>query len=166
MNGMKTPPNVSSSSPGKACPDKSGSGKTCSGKTCSGKTPPIRDSVAELVVLEQTQGIALFRPAGIMSLSTAAGLIETAIRQAAGRCDGLMVSIMAVSGFGAPSIPARHEIMRKWAQACGGRLRLALVMPPELMDPDRYGESAAANLGLIGKGFLDEAEALTWLRAP
>lgn len=124
---------------------------------------PAGDSAAEPVVLDYEQGIGLFRPVGTMSFTTAVGLIETAIRQAASQCDGLMVSITGLSGFSSPSIPARHEMMRKWAQVGGGRLRLALVVPPEFLDPDHYGEIAAANLGFIVKGFLEEAEALAWL---
>jgi hypothetical protein len=57
-------------------------------------------------------------------------------------------------------------MMRRWARAADARLKLALVIPPEFFDPERFGEISAANFGLAGKGFLTEAEALAWLREP
>ena len=115
--------------------------------------------------LDCVDGIALFRPAGWMPMAAAVTLVETAIREARRRqCTGLMVLVTSLSGFGPPSIAARHEMMRRWARAADARLKLALVIPPEFFDPERFGEISAANFGLAGKGFLTEAEALAWLR--
>ena len=117
--------------------------------------------------LDCVDGIALFRPAGSMPLAAAVTLVETAIREARRQqCAGLMVRVTSLSGFGPPSIAARHEMMRRWARAADARLKLALVIPPEFFDPERFGEISAANFGLAGKGFLTEAEALAWLRGP
>jgi hypothetical protein len=117
--------------------------------------------------LDCVDGIALFRPAGSMPLAAAVTLVETAIREARRRqCTGLMVLVTSLSGFGPPSIAARHEMMRRWARAADALLKLALVIPPEFFDPERFGEISAANFGLAGKGFLTEAEALAWLREP
>jgi hypothetical protein len=117
--------------------------------------------------LDCMDGIALFRPAGSMPLAAAVTLVETAIREARRRqCMGLMVLVTSLSGFGPPSIAARHEMMRRWARAADARLKLALVITPEFFDPERFGEISAANFGLAGKGFLTEAEALAWLREP
>ena len=117
--------------------------------------------------LDCVDGIALFRPAGSMPLAAAVTLVETAIREARRRqCTGLMVLVTSLSGFGPPSIAARHEMMRRWARAADARLKLALVILPEFFDPERFGEISAANFGLAGKGFLTEAEALAWLREP
>jgi hypothetical protein len=117
--------------------------------------------------LDCEDGIALFRPAGSMPLATAVALVETAIREARQRqCTGLMVLVTSLSGFGPPSIAARHEMMRRWARVADARLKLALVIPPEFFDPERFGEISAANFGLAGKGFLTEAEAMAWLREP
>ena len=115
--------------------------------------------------LEYTDGIAVFRPEGTMTLADAVGLIAWAIGEARRRrCDGLLVLMTSASGFASPSIAARHEMMRKWAVVADGRLRMAMVIPPEFVDPERFGEISAANFGLIGKGFLAEAEAMDWLR--
>jgi hypothetical protein len=121
-------------------------------------TPPPLDCV---------DGIALYRPSGSVSLAKAVALVEAAIVEARRRgCRGLLVQITALSGFGPPSIAARHEMIRRWAIAADGRLRVALVIHAEFFDPERFGEVSAANFGLAGKGFLTEAEALAWLRAP
>ena len=117
--------------------------------------------------LDCEDGIASFRPAGSMPLAAAVTLVETAIREARRRqCTGLMVLVTSLSGFGSPSIAARHEMMRRWARAADARLKLAMVIPPEFFDPERFGEISATNFGLAGKGFLTEAEALAWLREP
>ena len=117
--------------------------------------------------LDCVDGIALFRPAGSMPLAAAVTLVETAIREAhRQQCTALMVRVTSLSGFGPPSIAARHEMMRTWARAADARLKLALVIPPEFFDPERFGEISAANFGLAGKGFLTEAEAIAWLREP
>ncbi len=117
--------------------------------------------------LDFVDGIALFRPAGSMPLGAAVTLVETAIHEARRQqCTGLMVQVTSLSGFGSPSIAARHEMMRRWARAADARLKLALVIPPEFFDPERFGEISAANFGLAGKGFLTEADAMDWLREP
>jgi hypothetical protein len=119
-------------------------------------TPPPLDCV---------DGIALYRPSGSASLARAVALIEAAILEARRRrCRGLLVQISALSGFGPPRIAARHEMMRRWAAAANARLIIAIVMPPAFVDPERFGEISAANFGLVGKGFVDEVEALAWLR--
>lgn len=115
--------------------------------------------------LDCVDRIAMFRPTGSMPLAAAVTLIESAIGEARLRqCSGLMVQVNALSGFGSPSIAARHEMMRRWARAADARLKIAVVMPPHFIDPERFGEISAANFGLTGKGFLSETEALAWLR--
>lgn len=115
--------------------------------------------------LDCVDGIALYRPSGSMPLAKAVALIEAAIVEARRRrCRGLLVQIGALSGFGPPSIAARHEMMRRWAAAADARLVIAMAMPAAFVDPERFGEISAANFGLVGKGFVDEAEALAWLR--
>jgi hypothetical protein len=123
-------------------------------------------SIAMPPPLDCVDGIALYRPSGNVSLARAVALVEVAIVEARKRgCRGLLVQITALSGFGPPSIAARHEMMRRWAAAADARLVVAMVIPPSFVDPERFGEISAANFGLVGKGFVDEAEALAWLHA-
>ena len=50
-----------------------------------------------------------------------------------------------------------------WAMAAGGRVRLALVAPPEHIDPGKFGVTVAANRGMVRDVFVAEAEAIAWL---
>lgn len=109
--------------------------------------------------------IAVLRLEGTTTLARAVDRVESAIGEARQqRCGGLLVVLTALSGLGAPSIAARHQMSRRWAAAADGRLRMAMVIRPEFADPDRFGEISAANFGLVGKGFLVEDEAIAWLR--
>lgn len=40
---------------------------------------------------------------------------------------------------------------------------LAMVARPEMIDPERFGVTFAANRGLVGGVFVSEAEAVAWL---
>jgi hypothetical protein len=129
--------------------------------------PSIDSPMTASLPLQCVEGIAMFRPSGSMPLAAAVTLVESAITEARRlQCTGLLVRVTALSGFGPPSIPARHEMMRRWAIAADGRLRIALVIHAEFFDPERFGEISAANFGLAGKGFLTEAGAMAWLREP
>ena len=76
---------------------------------------------------------------------------------------GLLVDIVELRGFDAPSIAERHVMVRAWAEAAQGMLRVAMVASPTFIDPEKFGVVAAANFGLVGNVFRSEAEALAWL---
>lgn len=57
-------------------------------------------------------------------------------------------------------------MVRAWAEAAQGMLRVAIVVSPEFVDPEKFGVIAAANFGLVGNVFDSEAGALAWLEAP
>lgn len=75
----------------------------------------------------------------------------------------LLVDIVELRGFDAPTITERHVMVRAWAEAAQGMLRVAIVAPPMFIDPEKFGVIAAANFGLTGDVFSSEAEALAWL---
>ena len=66
--------------------------------------------------------------------------------------------------FEVPSVVGRLAMLRRWADAAEGRVRLAMLLRPEFIDPQRFGSIAAANYGLTSQPFEDEAEALAWLQ--
>lgn len=88
------------------------------------------------------------------------GVIAAANASGAGR---LLVDIR---GFRVPvpTLTDRLAFAREWAEAAGGRVVLALVCAPHLIDPERFGVVAAAGFGLRGAVFQDPDEALAWLR--
>lgn len=63
----------------------------------------------------------------------------------------------------APSAAERVAMVRGWAALADGRVRLALVTEPGLVDDQRLGVVVAAGFGLEGEVFDNEAEARDWL---
>ena len=66
--------------------------------------------------------------------------------------------------FAAPTLVDRLRMVRQWAEAADGRLRIAMVVPPSFIDPERFGVVAAGNFGLAAQVFAQEADAIAWLR--
>ena len=56
-------------------------------------------------------------------------------------------------------------MVREWAAAAKGAVRLAMVVQAELIDPQNFGVLAARNAGLIGNVFTEEPQARAWLAA-
>jgi hypothetical protein len=66
--------------------------------------------------------------------------------------------------FASPTLVERLQMVRTWAEAADGRLRIAMVAPAALIDPERFGVVAAGNFGLSAQVFVHEEDALAWLR--
>lgn len=115
--------------------------------------------------IERIGDTGIVRPTGQASIEDAVALVTAAIVEARRlRLTGLVVAVTGLSGFGPPSVAVRHAMVREWAHAAEGRLRVALVVPPDFIDPAGFGVVAAANFGLAGNPFETEAAALDWLR--
>jgi hypothetical protein len=69
------------------------------------------------------------------------------------------------AGFGSPSLADRSRMVRLWADAAAGQLRIAVVAPPDFIDPERFGVVSARNFGLAAQVFESERAAVAWLRA-
>ena len=69
------------------------------------------------------------------------------------------------AAFPSPSVVDRMRMVRLWADAADGRLRMVVVARPEFIDPERFGVVAAANFGLTVQVFECEEDAFAWLRA-
>lgn len=101
----------------------------------------------------------------MVHLSDAIGLVTEAIVEARRqRLGGLLFVVSGLTGFRSPSIAARHVMVREWANAAEGMLRVAMVMPSEFIDSEAFGVVAARNFGLVGGSFVTEAEAMAWLQ--
>ena len=115
---------------------------------------------------EIVEDTGIFRPAGRVSLDQAVQMVSSAITFARDQnIRRLLVVTSALSGFEAPSTVTRFEFVQKWACASGGVVRVALVARPEMIDPQRFGITVAANRGLIGNVFVSEPEAMAWLQS-
>jgi hypothetical protein len=110
--------------------------------------------------------IAIWRHSGKMSLDRAIGFITEAIVAARERgIRKLLVDTTGLDGFDPPSLASRHQIVRAWAGASGGAVQLAVLVRPEMSDPERFGVVAAGNFGVEGDEFMSEGDALAWLRS-
>jgi len=109
--------------------------------------------------------IAVFRIVGKYTLPAGIELIRKGIAQArAQRITRLMVVVTETAGYDVPSLSMRLSIMRLWADAAGGSVRLVIVCRPEFIDPHKFGVTMAADFGMVANVFDTEDEAMGWLR--
>lgn len=114
--------------------------------------------------LEVAEGVGYYRLSGSHGLQQSVQAIVEAIAEARERgLRALLVNLLEAQGFNSPSVTERHCMVRAWAEAAQGMLRVAMVVPPAFIDPNKFGVIAAANFGLVGDVFNSEAEALAWL---
>jgi hypothetical protein len=114
---------------------------------------------------ERRDDHAVFRPVGRVSLAQAVRLVTSAIAFARDqRLGKLLVDTRDLTGFDPPSIAARYFLVHEWARAAGGIVRVAVVARPEMVDPQRFGVTVAANLGFEADVFTSEPDALAWLQ--
>ena len=108
----------------------------------------------------------LFRPVGSVSFDEAVALVCAAIAAARSQqLRELLVDTTALIGFSSPDTFQRFLAAVQWAEEAHGQLRLAMVALPEMIDPQKFGVTVAANRGLVSNIFTTEAEALAWLDA-
>lgn len=122
--------------------------------SCSRETPR----------LELVDGIPATRLPAMESFDAAIESVADAIRGALARGHSHLLMNAAGVAFDPPALLDRLRMVRLWAEAADGRLRLALVVRPDFIDPERFGVVAASNFGLVGQVFENETEALAWLR--
>jgi hypothetical protein len=115
---------------------------------------------------EIENGYAAFRPSGEVSLHKAVELVKEAIASAREqKISKLLVNTNGLTGFESPGLGARYFFIREGAQIAGGMVRIAMVIPSHMIDPEKFGTTVAANVGLDMDVFASEKEALDWLLA-
>lgn len=99
-----------------------------------------------------------------MSFGEAVAVVTGAIRRLLAQgSPHLLVDAHQVV-FEPPSLVDRLDMVRRWADAAEGRLRIALWTRPEFIDPERFGIVAAGKFGLSAQVFEHQACAMAWLR--
>ena len=99
-----------------------------------------------------------------MSLAEAVACVDAALAYA--RAQGikeLLVNGILVTGFEPPSLSERYFFVEKWALTARGALRVAMVVRPEMIDPEKFGVTVAFNRRLIADVFVDEGAGVEWL---
>jgi hypothetical protein len=111
-------------------------------------------------------GRGLYRPAGSVSFDEAVAWVRAAIAIARShQAADLLVDTTALTGFPSPNTFQRFLAAVGWAEEASGRLRLAMVTRAEMIDPQKFGVTVAANRGLVSNIFTTETEARAWLDA-
>jgi hypothetical protein len=111
-------------------------------------------------------GRAVYRPVGSVSFDEAIALVRAAIATArSNQARNLLVDTTALTGFPVPSTFQRFLAVVEWAEEASGSVRLAMVARPEMIDPQKFGVTVAANRFLVSNIFPTEAEARAWLEA-
>jgi hypothetical protein len=112
------------------------------------------------------EGRAFYRPVGSVSFDDAVARVRAAI--AAVRSSivrDLLVDTTALTGFPSPDTFQRFLAAVAWSDEARGGLRLAMVGRAEMIDPNKFGVTVAANRGLESNIFTTEVEARAWLDA-
>jgi len=107
---------------------------------------------------------AEFRPRGEVSVHQGAELVTRVIaRTRELGLRKLLLDITLVRGFDPPSLATRYHLVRQWAEAARGVVRVVFVSRPEMIDPGKFGVIAASNIGFQQEIFVTEEEAIRWL---
>lgn len=118
--------------------------------------------------LKVVDGIAYYRLGDPRGFRRTVQDVSSAISMA--REQGLHKLLVVITteaiNYEPPGVGERHAMVREWAEAAEGMVAIAVVVPPTYIDPEKFGVVTAANFGLAGNTFSNEAEATTWLREP
>ena len=108
--------------------------------------------------------VARFRLTGQQEMEDGVRQIAEAIAHTkATGLDKLLVDIRSITGVEPPGIATRHWLMGEWAREGRGSVRVAFVVRPEFIDPDRFGVIVGRNAGFVSNVFESEEPALDWL---
>lgn len=115
---------------------------------------------------EQVGTRAFFRPVARVSFDQGVDMIGRAVRSARklGLTD-IVVNTTGLTGYTLDGIFSRYAYATMVAQNAGSKLRVASILPPEIIDPTKIGVIMARNRGADSEVFASEAEALNWLDA-
>ena len=114
--------------------------------------------------LQLDADIAVYRIAAGTELRAGIAAVTAAIEAAReGGASRLLVDLRPLTGIAPPGLGQRYALATEWARAARGALAVAVVLPPDLVDPRRFGMQVAHGAGLAGDLFADEDAARAWL---
>ena len=114
--------------------------------------------------LEIKEGYAAFRPVRLDSLRETLDVINAALRFCAEhKIKRVMVNATALTGIVMPTVTDRYFAVKEFAASADHGTKFVLVIEPALIDPKKFGVTAAMNQGLDANVFPTESEAIAWL---
>ncbi len=115
---------------------------------------------------EIMEGYAVFRPIAQISIEQGVQMVMSAIAFARDHeIRKLMLVTTGFTGFQPPDLATRYFFFREGARVAQGKVSLALVARPELIDPEKIGVLVAKNAGLRLDIFASEEEAIAWFQS-
>ena len=113
------------------------------------------------------EGYGRYRMSGHGPLAEAANkVIEVIAFSRENGVQKLLVDTTKWTGHDSPNTFERYQVAAAFTEAAGSSIKMAMVVRPEMMDPDKFEVTVARNRGLIGNVFDSEQEALAWLLDP
>jgi hypothetical protein len=109
-------------------------------------------------------GRGFYRPARTTTLDGTVALIAAAITHA--REQGLtqlLIDTRELTGFDPPNTFQRYYLMNRWVEAANGQVQVAMILRPEMIDPENFGLRVAENRGFVTNSFTTEEDAIAWL---
>ncbi|HNQ72365.1 MAG TPA: hypothetical protein PKN95_02015 [Verrucomicrobiota bacterium] len=119
-----------------------------------------------LAELQQQGDCGFFRPTGDVEGATDAErlkrLTQVVALAHARRIPKLVLNLTGWKGQAMPDLAHRYFIMRELARAARGAVKVAFVLPPQLIG-EGFGVLVGINAGMMNRMFTTESEALAWL---
>jgi hypothetical protein len=114
--------------------------------------------------LDVMEGYGCYRLSGHGPLAEAAArVIEVITFSREQRVDRLLIDTTNWTGHQSPDTLDRYTWAQAFAEAARSMVRVAMVVRPEMVDPDKFEVTVARNRGLMGNVFDSEQDALRWL---
>jgi hypothetical protein len=116
---------------------------------------------------EVMEGYSCYRLSGHGPLEEAASkVIEVITFAREQRMRNLLIDTTGWNGHKSPDTLERYYVAQAFAEAARCEVKVAMVVRPEMMDPDKFEVMVAKNRGLVGNVFDSEKDALAWLLDP
>jgi len=116
---------------------------------------------------EVKEGYCCYRLSGHGPLAEAAGkVVEVITFTREQGMHKLLIDTTGWTGHQSPDTLQRYHYAQAFAAAARSAVKLAMVVRPEMMDPEKFEITVAANRGLLGNVFDSEKDALAWLLDP
>jgi hypothetical protein len=120
----------------------------------------------DLKYFEHVGRRGFFRPVAVVTFPQAVAMCAEAMRYARSLdLLELLVNTNGLTGFASPDVFARYEMVGQWVPSAGAALKVAMVVRPEIMDPQKIGVVMAQNRGIAAEVFTNESAAIAWLDA-
>jgi hypothetical protein len=108
---------------------------------------------------------AFYRPIADVDFEQALDMIGAAMSWAREqKLADMVLNALSLKGIPPLTTYMRYAAIMRWAE-CAPALRIAWVVTPQTIDPQRFGMLVAHNRGMNGEIFSTEAAALAWLDA-